>query len=49
MEEKPDTLTALCPECGEIIEVADPRTLLITLHQVNACSEVRSLVSKEPE
>ena len=30
--------TVLCHECGELLEVKDPRALILTLHLRNECS-----------
>jgi len=42
----PQAVTVLCPECGEVIEIADPAVLIRTLHQMNACT-VRTLLGRE--
>ncbi len=39
-----DSVTALCPECGDVVEIHDIRALLLALHMVNECS-VRTLLS----
>ena len=31
-------VTVLCHECGELLEVKDPRALILTLHLRNECT-----------
>ena len=35
--------TVLCPECGELMEIRDPRALILTLHLRNECTQTASL------
>lgn len=42
------SLTVICPECGEVIEVKDPGALVRALHLVNECS-LRSLLAAPRE
>jgi hypothetical protein len=46
--ERPDALTVLCPECGEVIEVKDPAALVRALHLLNECS-LRTLLREVPQ
>jgi hypothetical protein len=39
-----DPTTVMCPECGELVEIKDVQTLVLTLHQANECDEVSSLI-----
>ena len=41
---KPDTLTLLCPECRELLEVSDPHTILLAHHLDNFCPETEGLL-----
>jgi hypothetical protein len=45
MTEEVET-TALCPQCGTLIEVRDVRQLILALHLMNEC-EISSLLSPE--
>lgn len=38
-----DGTTVLCPECGELMEIHDPRALILTLHLRNECTQTASL------
>ena len=40
----PEPVTILCPECGVLIEVQDVAQLIRTLHQMNECHQVATLV-----
>ena len=40
MTEKAEAWTAVqiaCPQCGELVEVADPTALILALHMQNDC------------
>lgn len=36
-------ITIICPECGDLLEVHDPRSLILTLHQRNECPQTSGL------
>jgi len=38
------TLTVMCPHCRDLIEVADPASLILALHIANVCPEVEQIV-----
>lgn len=48
MDEEPQAAktvtTIMCPECGQVIEVADPSALIRALHLVNACPATSQVV-----
>jgi hypothetical protein len=41
------TITVLCVECGEVIEVKNVEALLLALHLTNACPSVGVVVRAE--
>lgn len=41
-------VTAMCPECGELITVKDPAALIRALHLINSCV-LRDLLTKADE
>ena len=46
-EEKPDVdATAMCQNCGTLIEVKDVRQLILALHLMHEC-ELSSLISPQ--
>ena len=34
----------VCPECGDIIDIKEVETLLLSIHQQNACPATRVIV-----
>ena len=43
-----EPVTALCPECGEVIEIHDIRAFLLALHMANECVVRTLLAGTEP-
>jgi hypothetical protein len=43
-EAKPEPITILCPECGELREVHDVQAVLLALHMTNEC-DVSTLIT----
>lgn len=39
-----EPVTIICPECGALIEVKDVAQLIRTLHQLNECAPIATLV-----
>jgi hypothetical protein len=40
--DNPEPIEVICPECGELIRVSDPRAFLLGLHE-RVCADLASL------
>jgi hypothetical protein len=43
---RPEPVTVMCPECGELVEVRDVPGLIRALHLTNEC-EIRTLLTTQ--
>lgn len=44
-----EKLTLVCPECGELMEVSDPRAVLLSEHLANFCPSTAGIVHERPD